>query len=98
MDIVIGTPVTQWLYLCGMRVVKQIPHSHLKITVYQWNDKYIVELEIDRYKQSFKLNQSDVSGIDQIEAMLTPKFLNEAMGRFVQMRSDWTEQHKTVLK
>jgi hypothetical protein len=77
-----------------MRVVLEVPHPQLKITVFMWNDKYIVKLEIDRYEQVYKIACSDVSGLDQVKSMLDDDFIESCMQRFIQMRSDFLETFK----
>lgn len=79
-----------------MRVVEEIPHSQFKITIFSWNNKYIIKIEIGQFEQSFKINESDVSGIDDIKLMLNDAFLSKVMNRFVEMRSDFAESFKNI--
>ena len=43
-----------------MRVVKEIPHSACKITVFSWNQKYLIKLEQGDFEQTFKVSEFDV--------------------------------------
>ena len=79
-----------------MRVVEEIPHSQFKITIFSWNNKYIIKIEIGQFEQSFKINESDVSGIDDIKLMLNDAFLSKVMNRFVEMRSDFADSFKKI--
>ena len=77
-----------------MRVVKEIPHPRFKITVFSWNNKYIVKIEDAHLEQSFKIDSTEVTGLDEIEAMLTEDFLISALKRFVQMGDDFAEAYR----
>jgi len=77
-----------------MRIVKEVPHPRFKITIFSWNDKYIVKIEDAHLEQTFKINSSEVTGIDEIEAMLTEDFLVSALKRFVQMGDDFAQAYR----
>ncbi|MEM9052857.1 MAG: hypothetical protein AAGC47_12460 [Bacteroidota bacterium] len=77
-----------------MRVVKEIPHPRFKINVFSWNNKYIIKIEDAHLEQSFKIDSTEVTGLDEIEAMLTDDFLISALKRFVQMGDDFAEAYR----
>lgn len=79
-----------------MRIVEEIPHPQFKITVFSWNNKYILKIEIGQFEQVYKVNEMDVAGLEDIHAMLTPEFLEKVMQRFVTMRSDFAEAFKNI--
>lgn len=69
-----------------MRVVAEIPHSHLKITVFSWNGKYLLKIEKGMYEQTYKISEMDVIGDDDIRCLANdPLFINSAMERFIEM-------------
>jgi len=74
-----------------MRIVREIPHPRFKITVFSWNEKYIIKIEEAHLEQTFKIDQKEVSGLDEVEAMLTQDFLLKTMKRFVDMGSEFAE-------
>ncbi len=74
-----------------MRLVKQIPHPMLTIQVFNYNDKYILKVEIDQFEQSYKVPVMNVDGVDALEELLTPAFLEGCMHRFIEMRKDFSE-------
>lgn len=73
-----------------MRLIKQIPHERFFIQLHAYNGKYILSISIDQYEQSFKVNESDFSHMDQLEKLIEGKFLSNCIHRFVEMRNDWT--------
>ena len=74
-----------------MRVVKEIPHSRFKIQIHNYNGKYIVKIELGQYEQSYKIAESDVSGLEEVERMITADLLKKSLLRFIEMRSEWEE-------
>jgi len=74
-----------------MRYLKDIAHPHLKISLYAWNSKYIVKIEAGPYEQTYKVAEFDVTGIEEVDTLLSPRFLDTVLARFKQMDVDWTE-------
>ncbi len=79
-----------------MRVVEEIPHNQFKITIFSWNNKFIIKIEIGQFEQVYKINESDVMGVDDIKSMLDDAFLSKVMNRFVDMRSDFAHSYKNI--
>ncbi len=74
-----------------MRVLRDIPHELYKIQIFQYNEKYIVEIELDQYEQTFKIGELDVDSLDEVENMVTKQLLSNTLKRFVEMRKEWQE-------
>lgn len=79
-----------------MRVIAEIPHQVMKITVFAWNEKYHIKYEVGQFEQTFKIGQTDIMGVDDIKKMSTPEFETKVLKRFVEMRSDFAEAWKTI--
>ena len=77
-----------------MRLVKDIPHERFKIQIFNYNAKYIVKIELGQFEQTFKIGETDVYGVEDVERMITPELLSNAVKRFVEMRADWEEAFK----
>lgn len=78
-----------------MRLVKEIPHERYKIQVHNYNNKYIVKIELGQFEQTFKIGELDITSLDELENMLTPQLLSNCLKRFVEMRADWEEAFKS---
>ena len=74
-----------------MRLVKDIPHEKYKIQLFQYNGKYILKIELGQFEQTFKIGETDVYGVEDVEKMITPELLKNSLLRFVEMRKDWNE-------
>ncbi len=68
-----------------MRVVKEIPHPDLKITVFHWNNRYLVKLEAGLLEQTYKIQEYDVSSEQDVIELLDSDFINKVVTIFHQM-------------
>jgi len=72
-----------------MRLVKQIPHERYLIQIHQYNGKYILKIELAQFEQLFKISDTDLFNLDDLEKMIQGEFLTNCLKRFVEMRTDW---------
>ena len=68
-----------------MRLVRELSHPDCKITIFSWNNRYLIKLEQGFFEQTFKVPETDVSGEDELIAMLDAEFLHQAAVRFRSM-------------
>lgn len=68
-----------------MRIVGNIPHPEMRITVFHMNDKYIVKLEAGPMEQVFKFSQEYHPGFEAIQKLIDAEFLSKALDRFNEM-------------
>lgn len=74
-----------------MRVVREIPLPDLKVTIFSWNNKYLVKLEQGLLEQTYKIPETEISSEQELDALLSEKFLNKARLRFKDMMEDLRE-------
>lgn len=79
-----------------MRIIKELNHPACKITVYAWNNRYIIKLEDGLLEQTFKVNEFDVTHESEVETLLDDTFLREALDRFGQMSRSLAEALQRV--
>ncbi len=70
-----------------MRVVNEIVRENCKITIYHWNNRFILKLENGFLEQTFKLNEWDITSENELEQLLDPEFVKEAESRFKEMNA-----------
>ena len=68
-----------------MRVVGEIPHPHLKITIFNWNNRYLIKLEHGTFEQTFKVSELDVTSEEDLLKIVDAEFLKESEVRFHEM-------------
>ncbi|HSZ24815.1 MAG TPA: hypothetical protein VK766_03805 [Cytophagaceae bacterium] len=75
-----------------MRTVAEIPHSDFKITVFAWNNKYIIKLEKGNYEQTYKVSEMDTNGDEDVYKLIKDEaFINAAKDRFKEMNQQLNE-------
>ena len=74
-----------------MRVVGEIEHPECKITIFHWNNKYLIKLEMGPFEQTFKLNEFDISSETDLRKIVDEDFIDEAMARFADMSRSLSE-------
>lgn len=79
-----------------MRIVAEIPHNHFKITIFSWNAKFIIKIELDNFEQLFKVKEEDVSSLEDIIKMIDEEFLERALICFIEMRSSFGHAFKKI--
>ena len=68
-----------------MRVVGEIPHPDCKITIFHWNNRYLIKLEAGLLEQTFKVSEYDVTSEDDLKKILSEEFIQKALQRFQDM-------------
>lgn len=72
-----------------MRYIKDIPNGQYKISLFQWNGKYIVKFEAGgHYEQTYKLDETDILAVEEIDVLLDAEFLEGVTQRFQLMHGD----------
>jgi hypothetical protein len=79
-----------------MRVVAEVPNPDMKITLFSWNGKYLIKLEKGPLEQTYKVDEMEVMGEEDVRQMLDEIFLNRALARFRDMRQDLQEAQQRV--
>jgi hypothetical protein len=70
-----------------MRVIADIPHPAVKITLFHWNGKYLLKLERGNLEQTYKVSELDVTGEEEVRALLDEEFISTSLQLFDQMHS-----------
>jgi len=68
-----------------MRIIDTIAHPHLRISVFEINDKYLVKVEGGPMEQVFKWDKSRVPSLEMVKQLTDEIFLTEAYQRFNNM-------------
>lgn len=80
-----------------MRVVKEIAHPQLKITVYAWNNRYLIKFERGLIEQTFKINETDLAGEADVDALLDSVFIEKVTENFLEMERVFIDTQRRTL-
>lgn len=73
-----------------MRIIGEIPHPDCKITLFSWNNRYLIKIEQGLLEQTFKVDQFELTGEQDLISMVNEPFIAEALMRFKSMeKSLW---------
>ncbi len=78
-----------------MRIVGNIPHPILKITVMQMNNRYVLKVEANMLEQTYKFHEDDrLRTLEDVEKLVDETFLNECIQRFAEMNKSRGESYQ----
>jgi hypothetical protein len=72
-------------YLRPMRVIGEIPHPQCKITLFHWNNRYLIKLEQGPFEQTFKIQEYDLASEADIKLVVSEEFVQAALQQFNSM-------------
>lgn len=78
-----------------MRVIGEIPHPDCKITIFNWNGKYLVKFERSQLEQTYKVSEMDVSSDEDVKHLAEKPFVDRVLARFNEMEKDLYEAMET---
>lgn len=62
-----------------------------KVSLFDWNQKYLVKIEQGLCEQTFKMSHFDVADETALRDAVTPAFIQKALDRFASMHEDLNE-------
>jgi hypothetical protein len=72
-----------------MKLLRQIPHANFNITLFWWNQKYILKFEQDNLEQTFKISELDIVQESEIDQIIDNQvFITNVKKRFLEMHND----------
>jgi hypothetical protein len=73
-----------------MRIIGEIPHPDCKITLFSWNNRYLIKVEQGLLEQTFKVDQFELASENDLIKMVNEQFIKDALNRFISMeKSLW---------
>lgn len=75
-----------------MRVVKELIQEEIRVSIFSWNNKYILKFELGPMEQTFKLSEMDVLEEQELDGFLTGDFFEKVKARFDEMGKSFRSQ------
>ncbi|GMQ24147.1 hypothetical protein Aoki45_08290 [Algoriphagus sp. oki45] len=75
-----------------MRVVKEFVKDEVRVSVFSWNNKYLIKFELGPLEQTFKLSEMDVLEESELEAFWSGDFFSAVVRRFEEMGKTFRDQ------
>lgn len=72
-----------------MKILKTIPHETCQITLFAWNNKYLIKVEQGNLEQTYKISALDLTSPEDVEEILQQTdFLKNVLAQFVVMQNN----------
>lgn len=78
-------------YLVRMRVIGEVQHPECKITLFHWNNRYLIKVEQGLLEQTYKVQEYDVPTEDEVRRVITDDFIAAVLRQFDGMRQTLQE-------
>ncbi|WP_373496407.1 hypothetical protein [Aquiflexum sp.] len=75
-----------------MRVVKEFTKEDVRISVFSWNNKYLIKFEFGPMEQTFKIPETDILEESQLEGFYHGIFFKAVLARFKEMGQTFQKQ------
>lgn len=78
-----------------MRVLKEFSIQGCKVTLYAWNNRYLIKLEQGHLEQTFKVDQFEFND-ESVVQLLDEVFMQDAIDRFDAMARSLHEAQRRI--
>lgn len=78
-----------------MRVIGELPHPEFKITLFHWNNRYLVKIEQGFLEQTFKIDEFEIEE-KNLFVLIDEVFLKQVSARFADMAKTFREALQRV--
>ncbi|SKC56644.1 hypothetical protein [Ohtaekwangia koreensis] len=79
-----------------MRVVGEIPHPDCKITLFAWNNRYLIKFEQGLMEQTFKINEYDITAEADLRTLINEEFIRQTLTRFEEMETSLRDRLNVI--
>lgn len=82
-----------------MRIIGQIEHPQIKITVFKTDNRFLIKFELGLYEQTYKFRESEyLRDLKDIEKIVNAAFLGEVMQVFDRMHRTKEKALETLVQ
>lgn len=75
-----------------MRVVKEFSKQDIRISIFNWNNKYILKFEFGPMEQTYKIPEMDVYEENDLERFCEGTFFEGVISMFQEMGQSFQKQ------
>jgi hypothetical protein len=72
-----------------MKIIGDIPHPVYKVTLYAWNNRYLLKIEHGMYEQTYKVDETEVDSAETFRHLLASDFGQKVRQVFISMQEAW---------
>lgn len=75
-----------------MRVVKEFVKEDIRISIFSWNNKYLIKFEFGPMEQTFKIPEMDILDENDLNQFCEGEFFTVVVQRFKEMGESFQKQ------
>jgi hypothetical protein len=75
-----------------MRVVSEFSKEGIRVSVFSWNNKYLIKYELGPMEQTFKIPETDILEESDLNLFYEGKFFDQVVLRFKEMGESFQKQ------
>ncbi|WP_200976276.1 hypothetical protein [Echinicola sp. 20G] len=79
-----------------MRIIKEFTKKDIRISIFSWNNKYLLKYEQGMIEQTFKVNEMDILEESDLDVFFSDTFLEEIQKRFDEMHQSLRNQVENI--
>ena len=79
-----------------MRLIQEIPHEEYKISIFSWNNKYIIKFENNQLEQTYKISEWDLTSEDDITSLVNHLIASDVKEVFGLMSKKFSEAIESI--
>lgn len=68
-----------------MRIIADLPHPYYKITLFDWNNRYLIKIEQGYLEQTYKVDRFNLTDEKDLQKLLDETFLKQVDDQFSAM-------------
>lgn len=75
-----------------MRVVSEFSKDGIRVSVFSWNNKYLLKYEWGPMEQTFKIPETDILEESDLDSFYQGEFFDKVVSRFKEMGESFQKQ------
>lgn len=75
-----------------MRVIKEFVKEDVRISIFSWNNKYLIKFEYGPMEQTFKIPELDILDENDLELFYRGAFFTAVISRFEEMGQSFRKE------
>jgi hypothetical protein len=79
-----------------MRIVSEITNPSCKITIFSWNNRYILKFEQGYLEQTYKIDQFEITNEQDLNKLINDELINPVLQLFETMRHSLQKALHTI--
>ncbi len=75
-----------------MRVVQEFVKEDIRVSIFSWNNKYLIKFELGPMEQTFKVPEMDILEESDLDSFYESTFFEQVKLRFKEMGESFQKQ------